>query len=89
MPIAPVPCVSLRRSGRTAMTLIILCGHCHWVGAALAGLSWNAPRYRRSPEVDLKKLHKQLDEAVAACYGWPRSVAQDAPEIVRRFTALN
>ncbi|MDE8667820.1 hypothetical protein PY310_04400 [Pseudarthrobacter sp. H3Y2-7] len=38
---------------------------------------------------DLKKLHKQLDEAVAACYGWPKSTAQDAQEIVRRLTQLN
>ena len=39
--------------------------------------------------VDLKKLHRALDESVAACYGWPRSVAQDDAEIVRRLTALN
>lgn len=38
---------------------------------------------------DLKDLHRQLDEAVAACYGWPASVAQDDVEIVRRLTALN
>ncbi|WP_299169388.1 DNA methyltransferase [uncultured Arthrobacter sp.] len=38
---------------------------------------------------DLKKLHRQLDEAVAACYGWPKSVAQDSKAIVRRLTALN
>ena len=38
---------------------------------------------------DLKKLHKQLDEAVALCYGWPKSVAQDSQEIVRRLTQLN
>ena len=38
---------------------------------------------------DLKKLHKVLDESVAACYGWPRSVAQDDAEIVQRLTALN
>lgn len=38
---------------------------------------------------DLKKLHRQLDEAVAACYGWPRSTAQDSKEIVRRLTELN
>lgn len=38
---------------------------------------------------DLKKLHRQLDEAVAACYGWPKSVAQDSAEIVRRLTQLN
>jgi len=38
---------------------------------------------------DLKKLHQVLDESVAACYGWPRSVAQDDAEIVRRLTALN
>lgn len=38
---------------------------------------------------DLKKLHRQLDEAVAACYGWPRSIAQDGREIVGRLTQLN
>ena len=38
---------------------------------------------------DLKSLHKGLDESVAACYGWPKSVAQDDAEIVRLFTALN
>ncbi len=38
---------------------------------------------------DLKKLHQVLDESVAACYGWPTSVAQDDAEIVRRLTALN
>lgn len=38
---------------------------------------------------DLKKLHKQLDEAVAVCYGWPKSIAQNASEIVRRLNQLN
>jgi len=38
---------------------------------------------------DLKALHRRLDEVVADCYGWPKSVAQDDAEIVRRLTALN
>ena len=38
---------------------------------------------------DLKVLHKVLDEAVAECYGWPKSVAQDDKELVRRLTDLN
>jgi hypothetical protein len=38
---------------------------------------------------DLKKLHRELDEAVAACYGWPKSVAQDAAEITHRLLVLN
>jgi len=38
---------------------------------------------------DLKTLHKQLDEAVADCYGWPRAVAQAEGELVRRLTELN
>ncbi len=38
---------------------------------------------------DLKALHRELDEAVAAAYGWPKTVAQDADEIVRRLLALN
>ena len=39
--------------------------------------------------VDLKGLHRALDEAVADCYGWPANVAQDDAELVRRLTALN
>jgi len=39
--------------------------------------------------VDLKRLHRALDEAVADCYGWPANVAQDDAELVRRLTALN
>ena len=38
---------------------------------------------------DLAALHRRLDEAVAAAYGWPRSVAQDPEQIVSRLTALN
>lgn len=38
---------------------------------------------------DLKALHRRLDEAVADCYGWPKSVAQDDKELVRRLTELN
>lgn len=38
---------------------------------------------------DLKELHRALDEAVAACYGWPKRVAQDADEIVHRLLQLN
>jgi hypothetical protein len=38
---------------------------------------------------DLKALHRALDEAVAACYGWPKSIAQDDAELVTRLTELN
>lgn len=38
---------------------------------------------------DLAALHRALDVAVAAAYGWPASIAQDGPELVRRLTALN
>lgn len=38
---------------------------------------------------DLKALHKELDESVADCYGWPRRVAQDDKELVRRLSELN
>ncbi|HEY8826595.1 MAG TPA: hypothetical protein VIM17_02400 [Jatrophihabitantaceae bacterium] len=40
-------------------------------------------------DADLRVLHRELDEAVAGCYGWPKSVAQDGPEIVARLTELN
>jgi hypothetical protein len=38
---------------------------------------------------DLRALHRTLDESVAAAYGWPRAVAQDADETCRRLLALN
>lgn len=38
---------------------------------------------------DLNLLHRELDEAVAAAYGWPKSIVQDTDEIVRRLLALN
>lgn len=37
----------------------------------------------------LRALHRDLDEAVAACYGWEKAVAQDDGEVVRRLTELN
>lgn len=38
---------------------------------------------------DLRELHRALDVAVAAAYGWPASVAQDPDELVSRLTELN
>lgn len=38
---------------------------------------------------DLKKLHVELDEAVAAAYGWPKSAAHDTDESNRLLLELN
>jgi len=38
---------------------------------------------------DLWKLHRQLDEAVAAAYGWPKAGAHDPNESNRRLLELN
>ncbi|HET7387504.1 MAG TPA: DNA methyltransferase [Nocardioidaceae bacterium] len=38
---------------------------------------------------DLKTLHKELDEAVVDCYGWPGAVAQGDRELVRLLTERN
>ena len=38
---------------------------------------------------DLAALHRELDEAVVDCYGWPRTVARDDRELVRWLTDLN
>jgi len=38
---------------------------------------------------DLRKLHMQLDEAVAAAYGWPGSAAHDPQESNRLLLELN
>ncbi|MCB0878815.1 MAG: class I SAM-dependent DNA methyltransferase, partial [Thermoleophilia bacterium] len=39
--------------------------------------------------VDLKKLHIELDEAVAVAYGWPKSAAHDTDESNRLLLELN
>ncbi|HET7485014.1 MAG TPA: hypothetical protein VFJ64_06500 [Solirubrobacterales bacterium] len=38
---------------------------------------------------ELKDLHRQLDRAVVAAYGWPDSVADDPVESNRRLLELN
>jgi hypothetical protein len=38
---------------------------------------------------DLRDLHHELDEAVAAAYGWPKAVAHDPEESNRRLLELN
>jgi len=38
---------------------------------------------------DLAALHRKLDEAVCAAYGWPRSIAVDPDETNARLLALN
>ena len=38
---------------------------------------------------DLAALHRKLDEAVCAAYGWPRSIAADPDETNARLLALN
>jgi hypothetical protein len=38
---------------------------------------------------DLKALQRELDDAVAAAYDWPKAVAHDRDEIVRRLLELN
>ncbi len=39
--------------------------------------------------VDLRRLHRQLDEAVADAYDWPASVARDPAESNRLLLELN
>lgn len=38
---------------------------------------------------DLKALHRTLDAAVAACYGWPKTAAKDSARLVTLLLALN
>ena len=38
---------------------------------------------------DLAALHRKLDEAVCAAYGWPRSIAGNPDETNARLLALN
>lgn len=38
---------------------------------------------------DLRALHRELDEAVADCYGWPKAMAQDDRALVAHLTELN
>lgn len=38
---------------------------------------------------DLKMLHRKLDAAVVACYGWPTKIAQNDQALVERLLDLN
>ena len=38
---------------------------------------------------DLRELHRELDEAVAVAYRWPRSAAHDSDETNRLLLELN
>lgn len=38
---------------------------------------------------EVRDAHRELDEAVAAAYGWPKAAARDGDEIVRRLLQLN
>jgi hypothetical protein len=38
---------------------------------------------------DLRAMHDELNEAVAAAYGWPTSISHDGDEIVHRLLELN
>ena len=38
---------------------------------------------------DLRRLHEQLDEAVAAAYGWPKTAAHNPAESNRLLLELN
>jgi hypothetical protein len=38
---------------------------------------------------DLKQRQRELDAAVAACYGWPSQAARDPAQIARRLLSLN
>ena len=38
---------------------------------------------------DLRAMHDELNEAIAAAYGWPASISHDGDEIVHRLLELN
>lgn len=38
---------------------------------------------------EIREAHRELDEAVAAAYGWPRAIAADGDEIVGRLLQRN
>lgn len=59
---------------------------CHERGIGLTRL-YNL--YDDGAFADLRKLHKELDEAVVAAYGWPDSIAQESDELVSRLRDLN
>jgi len=53
------------------------------------GLTRLYNRLEEGAYADLKASHRELDAAVAACYGWTRSVAEDPAEITQRLLRLN
>lgn len=59
------------------------------VNAEPLGLTELYNRVDDGAYTDLLKLHKTLDAAVATAYGWPKTIAQNDAELVRRLGKLN
>ncbi|WP_007024684.1 DNA methyltransferase [Saccharomonospora iraqiensis] len=84
----PAPSPDEKEAVAEASRTLIMRRH-EIVGDEQIGLTTLYNRVDEGAYVDLKKLHQDLDEAVIACYHWPKSIAQDQSEILKKLGYLN
>lgn len=85
----PDPVSSAQRDAVAAASVALYTRRSQICLAEQIGLTALYNRMDDGAYADLKQLHRKLDAAVADCYGWPTSVAQDDGALVRRLTELN
>lgn len=85
----PDPVTDAQRDAVAAASVALLARRSEICLAEKTGLTTLYNRMDDGAYADLRALHKRLDEAVADCYGWPKSIAQDADAIVQKLVALN
>lgn len=83
------PVTDVQREAVAAASVGLLARRSEICLAENIGLTTLYNRMDDGAYADLKALHKVLDEAVVSCYGWPKSMAQDADALVQALAALN
>jgi hypothetical protein len=85
----PYPIDAANREGVAQAARLLLARRSEICDQEQIGLTQLYNRVDEGAWTELADLHRDLDQAVAACYGWPSSIAQNDTEIVRRLKVLN
>jgi hypothetical protein len=85
----PTPAMAAERDRVAAASCKVIARRQEICSAEQIGLTKLYNLIDEGAYADLRSAQLELDEAVAAAYGWPKQVAQDEGEIVHRLLALN
>ena len=85
----PSPTTSAQRDRVAAASVALLDCRTGICAKRMLGLTDLYNEVEEGAYRDLVSWQRELDEAVAVCYGWPKRVAQDDGALVRRLLKLN